>query len=306
MEEPGRRPFAGVDLRRPKGYPAAAAETAVAAPVEGEAGDPCPRCESRDTKFCYYNNYNTSQPRHYCRSCRRYWTKGGSLRNVPVGGGSRKSTSSSSSSSSASPKRAKNSKRRRVAPPEPEPSTTDAAGAAEKEGAIAGTIGYPTTEVDEARATANGNVGDHAAAVDDAARTEATVNGIVDDPATAVHDAARTETTANGTVSDPATAVDDAARTEATAHGTIEDPATAVDAARTEATTSGAMDDAGAPPAANNGGFADPSMALGLSVAEKEPSDTSPFEWPSGCDLGSYWASSVFADTDPGLFLNLP
>lgn len=50
----------------------------------------CPRCSSRDTKFCYYNNYNTSQPRHFCKSCRRYWTLGGSLRNVPVGGSSRK------------------------------------------------------------------------------------------------------------------------------------------------------------------------------------------------------------------------
>jgi hypothetical protein len=50
----------------------------------------CPRCASRDTKFCYYNNYNTAQPRHFCRACRRYWTLGGSLRNVPVGGSSRK------------------------------------------------------------------------------------------------------------------------------------------------------------------------------------------------------------------------
>ncbi|KZV33803.1 DNA binding with one finger 5 family protein [Dorcoceras hygrometricum] len=51
---------------------------------------PCPRCESTNTKFCYYNNYNLSQPRHFCKSCRRYWTRGGSLRNVPVGGGTRK------------------------------------------------------------------------------------------------------------------------------------------------------------------------------------------------------------------------
>ncbi|KAG1347946.1 dof zinc finger protein DOF1.6-like [Cocos nucifera] len=55
----------------------------------------CPRCNSRDTKFCYYNNYNTSQPRHFCRSCRRYWTLGGSLRNVPIGGSSRKRLRSS-------------------------------------------------------------------------------------------------------------------------------------------------------------------------------------------------------------------
>ncbi|XP_058750690.1 dof zinc finger protein DOF3.1-like [Vicia villosa] len=46
----------------------------------------CPRCDSTNTKFCYYNNYNKSQPRHFCRACKRHWTKGGTLRNVPVGG----------------------------------------------------------------------------------------------------------------------------------------------------------------------------------------------------------------------------
>ncbi|KAJ7529352.1 hypothetical protein O6H91_15G045800 [Diphasiastrum complanatum] len=50
----------------------------------------CPRCESLDTKFCYYNNYNLNQPRHFCKNCQRYWTAGGSLRNVPVGAGRRK------------------------------------------------------------------------------------------------------------------------------------------------------------------------------------------------------------------------
>ncbi|CAH2076120.1 unnamed protein product [Thlaspi arvense] len=49
----------------------------------------CPRCGSVNTKFCYYNNYSLSQPRHYCRNCRRYWTRGGALRNVPVGGSTR-------------------------------------------------------------------------------------------------------------------------------------------------------------------------------------------------------------------------
>ncbi|XP_077241713.1 uncharacterized protein LOC143882154 [Tasmannia lanceolata] len=47
----------------------------------------CPRCDSTNTKFCYYNNYNRSQPRHFCKACRRHWTKGGTLRNVPIGGG---------------------------------------------------------------------------------------------------------------------------------------------------------------------------------------------------------------------------
>lgn len=51
---------------------------------------PCPRCSSSNTKFCYYNNYNLSQPRHFCKACKRYWTRGGILRNVPVGGGCRK------------------------------------------------------------------------------------------------------------------------------------------------------------------------------------------------------------------------
>lgn len=51
---------------------------------------PCPRCNSADTKFCYYNNYNVNQPRHFCRNCQRYWTSGGSMRTVPVGSGRRK------------------------------------------------------------------------------------------------------------------------------------------------------------------------------------------------------------------------
>jgi len=64
----------------------------------------CPRCDSTNTKFCYYNNYSLSQPRYFCKGCRRYWTQGGSLRNVPVGGGCRKNKRSSSSSSSNSKK----------------------------------------------------------------------------------------------------------------------------------------------------------------------------------------------------------
>uniref|UniRef100_A0A0E0B4B9 Dof zinc finger protein n=1 Tax=Oryza glumipatula TaxID=40148 RepID=A0A0E0B4B9_9ORYZ len=231
MQEAGRRPapqFAGVDLRRPKGYPAAAQLTPAAEEAAAGVGDPCPRCESRDTKFCYYNNYNTSQPRHFCKSCRRYWTKGGSLRNVPVGGGSRKSSTSSSSSAAAaaassssspsspakSPKRSKNSKRRRVSPPPPQPAPAPPP---------------PTT----------------------------------------------------------ADAADVAAPTAP------------------EATTKKAPEDLTAAAATQ------PAVALGLGVADgggggKEHLDTSPFEWPSGCDLGPYWPTGVFADTDPSLFLNLP
>ncbi|OEL38112.1 Dof zinc finger protein PBF [Dichanthelium oligosanthes] len=75
----------------------------------------CPRCNSTNTKFCYYNNNSMTQPRYLCKTCRRNWTKGGTLRNVPVGGSSRKNKqqrasaaplapSASSSSSSGSEK----------------------------------------------------------------------------------------------------------------------------------------------------------------------------------------------------------
>ncbi|CAH2078109.1 unnamed protein product [Thlaspi arvense] len=62
----------------------------------------CPRCNSINTKFCYYNNYSLTQPRFFCKGCRRYWTEGGSLRNIPVGGGSRKNKRSHSTSISSS------------------------------------------------------------------------------------------------------------------------------------------------------------------------------------------------------------
>lgn len=61
----------------------------------------CPRCDSSNTKFCYYNNYNLTQPRHFCKTCRRYWTKGGALRNVPIGGGCRKNKSIGASNNTA-------------------------------------------------------------------------------------------------------------------------------------------------------------------------------------------------------------
>jgi hypothetical protein len=61
----------------------------------------CPRCESLNTKFCYYNNYSLSQPRYFCKTCRRYWTQGGTLRNVPVGGGCRKGKRAKTTSSSS-------------------------------------------------------------------------------------------------------------------------------------------------------------------------------------------------------------
>ncbi|KAK3038528.1 hypothetical protein RJ639_029328 [Escallonia herrerae] len=63
-----------------------------------ETAQKCPRCESTNTKFCYFNNYSPVQPRHFCKTCRRYWTRGGALRNVPVGGGCRRNKRSKGSS----------------------------------------------------------------------------------------------------------------------------------------------------------------------------------------------------------------
>lgn len=68
-----------------------------------EAALKCPRCESTNTKFCYFNNYSLSQPRHFCKTCRRYWTRGGALRNVPVGGGCRRNKKNKNRCRSKSP-----------------------------------------------------------------------------------------------------------------------------------------------------------------------------------------------------------
>ncbi|KAF1860241.1 hypothetical protein Lal_00037579 [Lupinus albus] len=58
----------------------------------------CPRCESLNTKFCYYNNNSLTQPRYFCKTCRRHWTLGGTLRSVPFGGTCRKRKSARNSS----------------------------------------------------------------------------------------------------------------------------------------------------------------------------------------------------------------
>ncbi|XP_057798780.1 dof zinc finger protein DOF4.6-like [Salvia miltiorrhiza] len=80
---------------KPSNGGAAAAAAEKKPRPEKEQALNCPRCNSTNTKFCYYNNYSLSQPRYFCKTCRRYWTEGGSLRNVPVGGGSRKNKRSS-------------------------------------------------------------------------------------------------------------------------------------------------------------------------------------------------------------------
>ncbi|XP_037447754.1 dof zinc finger protein 2-like isoform X1 [Triticum dicoccoides] len=104
---PQPAPPSGAEAQRAPvpGPPAAGAGAAAgtgsterkAARPQKEKAINCPRCNSTNTKFCYYNNYSLQQPRYFCKTCRRYWTEGGSLRNVPVGGGSRKNKRSSSS-----------------------------------------------------------------------------------------------------------------------------------------------------------------------------------------------------------------
>ncbi|PVH66781.1 hypothetical protein PAHAL_1G344900 [Panicum hallii] len=113
---PPAAPSAAPGAQRPTGAQAAAAAAPGAGAAAGagagagterrarpqkEKALNCPRCNSTNTKFCYYNNYSLQQPRYFCKTCRRYWTEGGSLRNVPVGGGSRKNKRSSSAVSSA-------------------------------------------------------------------------------------------------------------------------------------------------------------------------------------------------------------
>ncbi|KAF7806289.1 dof zinc finger protein DOF5.4-like [Senna tora] len=108
----------------------------------------CPRCDSLNTKFCYYNNYNLSQPRHFCKSCRRYWTKGGVLRNVPVGGGCRKSKRSSKPkiSSSTEP------------PPTPAPPQQDHNNSNSHSSSVSSSVTAATTEAVSAPSSTNGEV----------------------------------------------------------------------------------------------------------------------------------------------------
>ncbi|XP_052161329.1 dof zinc finger protein DOF5.1-like isoform X2 [Oryza glaberrima] len=84
--------------------PASMAERARMAKIpQPEPGLKCPRCDSTNTKFCYFNNYSLTQPRHFCKACRRYWTRGGALRNVPVGGGFRRNKRGTKPSNSKKP-----------------------------------------------------------------------------------------------------------------------------------------------------------------------------------------------------------
>ncbi|CAL5408821.1 unnamed protein product [Camellia sinensis] len=82
----------------------------------------CPRCDSLNTKFCYYNNYSLSQPRYFCKNCKRYWTHGGTLRNIPVGGGCRKAKRIKAPPSSGG----ENSRSQPAPPPKPPQGTMSA------------------------------------------------------------------------------------------------------------------------------------------------------------------------------------
>lgn len=92
-DNPGSGPSSGPGSIRPGSM---ADRARLAKIPQPEVALKCPRCESTNTKFCYFNNYSLSQPRHFCKTCRRYWTRGGALRNVPVGGGCRRNKKSKS------------------------------------------------------------------------------------------------------------------------------------------------------------------------------------------------------------------
>ncbi|KAK4436204.1 Dof zinc finger protein 1 [Sesamum alatum] len=109
----------GIGVVRPVENPRSSSSTEKKPRPNKEQALNCPRCNSTNTKFCYYNNYSLSQPRYFCKTCRRYWTQGGTLRNVPVGGGSRKNKRSSSSSSSSSKKLIPNLSPPKFSPPNP-------------------------------------------------------------------------------------------------------------------------------------------------------------------------------------------
>ncbi|KAG6385301.1 hypothetical protein SASPL_154134 [Salvia splendens] len=89
----GIKLFGATISPREKPHPKTGPEPEKPDPAQEKRADkviPCPRCKSTATKFCYFNNYNVNQPRHFCKGCQRYWTAGGTLRNVPVGAGRRK------------------------------------------------------------------------------------------------------------------------------------------------------------------------------------------------------------------------
>ncbi|XP_073226603.1 cyclic dof factor 1 isoform X2 [Cicer arietinum] len=101
LENPPKTPSAETESSLPKSSTnGEQSETSVSEEKTLKKPDkvvPCPRCNSMETKFCYFNNYNVNQPRHFCKNCQRYWTAGGTMRNVPVGAGRRKNKNPSTS-----------------------------------------------------------------------------------------------------------------------------------------------------------------------------------------------------------------
>nr|XP_017224986.1 PREDICTED: dof zinc finger protein DOF4.7-like [Daucus carota subsp. sativus] len=58
----------------------------------------CPRCDSEETKFAYFNNNKTSQPRYRCNNCKKLWTNGGKVRDLSSNGEERRVNRSRDSS----------------------------------------------------------------------------------------------------------------------------------------------------------------------------------------------------------------
>ncbi|KAL0398574.1 UNVERIFIED_CONTAM: Dof zinc finger protein DOF3.5 [Sesamum radiatum] len=77
-----------MEQRRKRQNIEAAARSATATVAAAEAGRDadggCPQPAPTATAS------EVPAPRYFCKGCRRYWTQGGTLRNVPVGGGCRK------------------------------------------------------------------------------------------------------------------------------------------------------------------------------------------------------------------------
>lgn len=70
--------------------------------IKPDPNPKCPRCDSMKTRFCYFNNHKTSQPRYICKNCNRFWTQGGRRikggRDSSSSGGSAKDSPSTTSS----------------------------------------------------------------------------------------------------------------------------------------------------------------------------------------------------------------
>lgn len=89
------------------------------AEIKLEPNQKCPRCDSVNTRFCYFNNHKTSQPRYICKNCKRFWTQGGNVRNIQSNGGEQRMKRAREFSSSGGS--GKDSPSTAVSPPPPPP-----------------------------------------------------------------------------------------------------------------------------------------------------------------------------------------